>query len=60
MRQCIFCGQLKKDSEFNKEHIILDSLGGKGNEDICRNVCISCNSSLGTRVDACLINHEIT
>lgn len=60
MKQCIFCGQLKEDSEFNKEHIILDSLGGKGSEDICKNVCISCNSSLGTRVDACLINHEIT
>lgn len=60
MKQCIFCREYKKESEFNREHIILESLGGKGNEDICFNVCKICNSSLGTRVDASLVNHEIT
>lgn len=45
---------------FNAEHIILDSLGGKGEENICRNVCIECNSSLGTRVDAGIVNETIT
>lgn len=60
MKQCIFCRKYKEDNEFNREHIILDSLGGSGCEDICVNVCILCNSSLGTRVDACLMNHEIT
>lgn len=60
MKQCIFCKEYKEDSEFNREHIILESLGGNGNEDICFNVCKTCNSSLGTRVDACLVNHEIT
>lgn len=60
MRQCIFCRKYKEEKEFNMEHIILESLGGKGKEDICINVCTSCNSALGTRVDACLANHEIT
>lgn len=50
----------KEDREFNKEHIILEALGGKGNEDLCFNVCTSCNSSLGTRVDAALLNERIT
>lgn len=60
MKQCIFCRKEKADCEFNKEHIILDSLGGRGSEDICYDICKSCNSSLGTRVDACLTNHETT
>lgn len=60
MKQCIFCMKHKEDKEFNREHIILDSLGGKGYEDICDKVCTSCNSSLGTRVDAVFINHPIT
>lgn len=60
MKQCIFCMNSKEDSEFNREHIILEALGGKGDEDICLNVCTSCNSSLGTRVDASLLNQNIT
>lgn len=60
MKQCIFCMKNKEDREFNKEHIILEALGGKGNEDLCFNVCTSCNSSLGTRVDAALLNERIT
>ena len=60
MKQCIFCMNSKEDSEFNREHIILEALGGKGDEDICFNVCTSCNSSLGTRVDASLLNQSVT
>lgn len=39
MRQCIFCMQWKEEKEFNREHIILETLGGKGDKDICLNVC---------------------
>ena len=60
MRQCIFCMQWKEEKEFNREHIILEALGGKGDKDICLNVCTACNSSLGTRVDASLLNQDIT
>ena len=60
MKQCIFCMEWKEDKEFNREHIILEALGGKGDKDICLNVCTSCNSSLGTRVDASLLNQSIT
>lgn len=60
MRQCIFCKKIKHESEFNDEHIILEGLGGKGVENMSNNVCITCNSSLGTRVDALLLDHVIT
>ena len=60
MRQCIFCMQWKEEKEFNREHIILEALGGKGDKDICLNVCTACNSSLGMRVDASLLNQDIT
>lgn len=60
MKKCIFCCDYKHENEFNKEHIILEALGGKGKEDICSLVCSACNSKLGSRVDACLTNHIIT
>lgn len=60
MPECIFCRKIKDEKMFNAEHIILDSLGGKGEENVCRNVCIECNSSLGTRVDAGMVNETIT
>ena len=59
MKQCIFCMEWKEDKEFNREHIILEALGGKGDKDICLNVCTSCNSSLRTRVDASLLSVEM-
>ena len=34
MRQCIFCMQWKEEKEFNREHIILEEIGGKGDKDI--------------------------
>ena len=60
MPECIFCRKIKDEKMFNAEHIILDSLGGKGEENVCRNVCIECNSTLGTRVDAGMVNETIT
>ena len=60
MRQCIFCMEWKEEKKFNREHIILEALGGKGDKDICLNVCTDCNSSFGTRVDASLLNQNIT
>lgn len=56
---CIFCRELKDKKEFNKEHIILNSLGGIGTENIMENVCTTCNSILGTKVDSLLVNDEI-
>lgn len=41
----------------NKDFVVQDLLQDK---DICLNVCTSCNSSLGTRVDASLLNQSIT
>ena len=60
MRQCIFCKKSKHESEFNREHIIPEGLGGKGADGMYDCVCTSCNSSLGTRVDAVFLNHFIT
>ena len=36
--------QWKEEKEFNREHIILEALGGKGDKDICLN-----GFSLGVR-----------
>lgn len=35
MRQCIFWMEWKEEKKFNREHIILEALGGKGDKDIC-------------------------
>ncbi|MBC2580835.1 HNH endonuclease [Clostridium sp. DJ247] len=59
MKKCIFCRKDKNDEDFNKEHIILDSLGGRGSENIFYNVCIICNGMLGNKVDSLLANKEI-
>lgn len=59
MKKCIFCRIDKKDEDFNKEHIILDSLGGRGSEDIFYNVCTICNGILGNKVDSLLANNKI-
>lgn len=60
MRRCIFCMKFKDEQEFNKEHIILDSLGGSGIDNILDCVCIECNSKLGTKVDSMFVNDVIT
>jgi hypothetical protein len=59
MKRCIFCRKDKEDEEFNKEHIILDSLGGRGNEDIFYNVCTICNNILGNKIDSLLADNSI-
>lgn len=59
MKQCIFCGNMKKDDEFNREHIIPHALGGRGSEDIITNVCETCNSDLGKRVDSLCLNNQV-
>lgn len=49
MRICILCKEMKDDSFFNEEHIILKSLGGTKK---FKCVCEDCNSNFGDSVDA--------
>ena len=49
MKKCIICGELKKENEFNIEHIIPEALGNKSLK--IDNVCVNCNSKLGSKVD---------
>lgn len=53
-RLCIYCDKEKEDSEFSLEHVIPQFLGGAYSDDIfkTRDVCRSCNSTLGLNVDA--------
>jgi hypothetical protein len=46
---CIICGEIKKKSKFNREHIIPQNIGGTLYVDNV--VCKSCNSSFGSEVD---------
>jgi hypothetical protein len=48
MRKCIFCNEIKDDSLFNDEHIVLKSLGGNVTLNC---VCTECNSNFGASVD---------
>lgn len=59
MRKCIFCKKNLDETQFNAEHIILNSLGGCGSKDIISTVCTSCNSKLGSSVDAFFVNHPV-
>lgn len=59
MRKCIFCKINLDETQFNAEHIILNSLGGCGSKDIISTVCTSCNSKLGSSVDAFFVNHPV-
>lgn len=58
-KRCIFCLQLKEERDFNKEHIILHSLGGKGENNFYYNVCKECNSNLGRKVDVIISDAAI-
>ena len=53
MKKCIICKKTKNNHEFNKEHIIPESIGGSLTID---NVCKSCNSKLGEEIDSKIIN----
>lgn len=54
MNTCIYCGEEKSDDEFTLEHVIPQSLGGAHAPDQfkTRDVCDSCNGTLGLFVDA--------
>lgn len=59
MKECIFCHKIKEDNQFNKEHILLEALGGKGSENMIDCVCITCNSAMGETIDANFVNTDI-
>jgi len=52
---CIIC-RLDKD-DMSDEHVIPDSLNGYYH---IYNVCKSCNSSMGDKIDSPLVNHQLT
>ncbi len=53
--QCIICREDKDD--MSDEHVIPDSLGGFYH---IFNVCKTCNSKMGEKVDSPLVNHKLT
>lgn len=53
MKKCIICEKIKNNEEFNKEHIIPESIGGSLT---IENVCKACNSKLGKEIDSKIIN----
>lgn len=53
MGSCIICREITAD--FSDEHVIPDALGGYYH---IYSVCRRCNSTLGTAVDAKLVNHR--
>ncbi|WP_173477423.1 HNH endonuclease [Pseudomonas chlororaphis] len=53
--KCIICRENKE--KFTDEHVIPDSLGGYYHT---YNVCVDCNSSMGKKVDAPLVNHKLS
>ncbi|HLC14600.1 MAG TPA: HNH endonuclease, partial [Thermodesulfovibrionia bacterium] len=54
MKKCIYCRELKEESEFSLEHVIPQFLGGAYSslDFKIRDVCKVCNSNLGLFVDA--------
>lgn len=56
MKKCIICKKIKEDDEFNKEHIIPESIGGSLT---IKNVCKVCNSKIGKEIDSKIINDFI-
>ncbi len=51
--KCIFCKEEESKDEFPPEHVFPESIGGSFKID---SVCRRCNSELGTKVDAKLVN----
>ncbi|MGJ7064150.1 HNH endonuclease [Morganella morganii] len=51
--KCIICLEEKESESFGKEHVIPEAIGGNY---IINNVCNSCNSDLGKKVDIKIIN----
>jgi len=54
--KCIICKENKFSTNFTKEHIFPDSIGGNITLDC---VCKICNDLLGSSVDSKLTNHEL-
>ena len=55
MKVCIICRQGKDEKEFNDEHVIPDSINGYYH---IKSVCTKCNSTLGSKIDNKLTNHQ--
>ena len=55
-RRCLFCLEWKPPSEFNREHVIPEALGGRL---YVYDVCTACNSTLGRLVDAPLVHSPL-
>lgn len=53
MKKCIICKKIKYDDEFNKEHIIPESIGGSLT---IENVCKECNNKLGIEIDSKIVD----
>ena len=53
MKKCIICNKIKDNKEFNKEHVIPESIGGSLT---IENVCKKCNNKLGEEIDSKIIN----
>lgn len=53
MKKCIICKKIKNSNDFNKEHVIPESIGGSLTID---NVCKACNSKLGKEIDSKITN----
>lgn len=53
MKKCIICKKIKEDNEFNKEHIIPESIGGSLT---IENVCKDCNNKLGIEIDSKIVD----
>ena len=55
MPKCVYCNELKDDSEMSKEHVIPQSLGGNltpTNPFLLYDVCRRCNTLCGRYIDA--------
>ena len=53
MTKCIICNKIKDNNDFNKEHIIPESIGGSLT---IENVCKACNNKLGKEIDSKIID----
>ena len=52
--KCALCGKALTNSNFSKEHIIPNAIGGR--KTVSRFICVNCNSSTGTEWDNELVN----
>lgn len=63
MQMCVYCGNQKEESEFTKEHVIPQNIGGNlspTNPFALKNVCKRCNNICGTYVDGPFIKSWFT